>query len=76
MKIVNESTLVPVGLAIALIGSVATWVGSVRTDLQSHTNQIEILSKNQDANWKLNQEINNRLSRIEWKMEVEPRRKK
>lgn len=68
-KVVNSETMVPIGLAVMVVGSVATWVSSVRSDLQSHTNQIEILAKNQEAHLKLNLEINSRLSRIEWKLE-------
>lgn len=66
MKIVNQETLVPLGLAIVLIGTVATWVESVRSGMQGHSDQLEILTRNHDAHIKLVMEINSRLSRIEW----------
>lgn len=69
MKIVNNQTLMPVGLAVVVIGTAATWVESVRSDIKSHTIQLENLAKNQEEHLKLNWEINSRLSRIEWKLE-------
>lgn len=69
MKIVNNQTLVPVGLAVVVIGTAAAWVESVRSEIKSHSSQLEILTKNQEANLKLNWEINARLSKIEWSLE-------
>lgn len=70
MKIVNDQTLIPIGLAVTLIGSVAMWISSVRSDLASHSEQLVALSRNHDAHIKLIMEINSRLSRIEWSLET------
>lgn len=70
MKVINQQTLIPFGLAIVMIGSVATWVEMVRGDIKNHSDQLEILSKNHEAHIKLIIEMNSRLSRIEWALET------
>lgn len=69
MRIVNQETLIPIGLAIVIIGSITTWVTGVRNELASHSEQLAALYKNHESDIKLNIEINSRLSRIEWGLE-------
>lgn len=59
----------PVGLAVLVIGSSAMWVADVRSSMKANEAQIEALTASQGVNIKLIQEINSRLSRIEWKLE-------
>lgn len=68
-RIVNQETLIPVGLAIVIIGTAAMWISDMRNVVKAHQEQIELLSKNHEAHIKLITEINSRLSRIEWKLE-------
>lgn len=68
-KIINQDTLMPVGLAVLVIGSSAMWVADVRSSMKANEAQIEALTASQGVNIKLIQEINSRLSRIEWKLE-------
>lgn len=68
-KIINQETLVPIGIAIIVIGSASVWVTEMKSQIKINTDTIEILKKGQEDNFKLNHEINSRLSRLEWKLE-------
>lgn len=68
IKSINQETLVPVGLAVLIIGTTAMWVSDTRNGMKTASEQIEILNRNNEANIKLIYEINARLSRIEWKL--------
>ncbi len=65
----NQETLVPLGLAIVVIGAVATWVSEVKYEIREHKEIIEELKKSNDSSFKLVHEINSRLSKIEWALE-------
>lgn len=68
-RVVNSETLIPLGLAVLIIGAVATWVSDVRGRVGFNTENIEALKKTSDATIKLVYEINSRLSRMEWSLE-------
>jgi hypothetical protein len=68
-KIINQDTLVPLGLAIAIIGSVAAWACDIHAKVNNYETVITDIKKNNEFNVKLIYEINSRLSRIEWKLE-------
>lgn len=70
-KILNEDTLVPIGVAIAVIGTVTAWIVDTKNGLASHTEIIESLNRANEDQVKLIHEINSRLSRIEWKLEFD-----
>jgi cobalamin-dependent methionine synthase I len=74
IKSINQETLMPIGLAVLIIGTAATWVASVQGDIKSHSEQLVVLSKNHEAHIKLVMEINSRLSRIEWALESKGRK--
>ncbi len=69
IKELNQATLVPLGLAVVIIGTVAMWVADTRSELRAHSDIIEELKKSNDASYKLVSEINSRLSRMEWQLE-------
>jgi hypothetical protein len=69
VKTITQETFVPIGLAIAIIGSVTAWVTDLRSQMNNNTAIINSLRSGDERNIKLFQEINSRLSRIEWKLE-------
>lgn len=68
-KILNQNTLIPMGLAVVVIGGAATWIGDLKNQVKGHEELLVELKRANEANNKLNYEINSRLSRIEWKLE-------
>lgn len=70
MKQIGQDTLVPLGLAIVVIGSVSMWVADVRSEIKLHDGLIQELKQASETNYKVIYEINSRLSRIEWRLET------
>lgn len=68
-KVITEQTLIPIGIAVVVIGSIAGWATNVATQLHVHQESIERVKAADESNFKLIYEINSRLSRIEWKLE-------
>lgn len=74
-KVINHDTLVPIGVAIAVIGAVSMWVADVTNTSKAHATQIHSLVESNTDQVKLIHEINSRLSRIEWRLERESEKK-
>lgn len=72
-KIINQETLMPIGLAILVIGGITAWVSETRSELKNNSEQIKSLSEGNVVHIKLINEINSRLSRIEWALEQKKR---
>lgn len=72
---INQETLIPIGLAVVLIGGVSMWITDIRSQLKYDFDRIEVLTASHEANIKLIAEINSRLSRIEWRLEERPNKK-
>lgn len=68
MNKLSQETLVPMGVAIVVIGTVATWVSNTSTSIKHQAEQLAAMSETHGANMKLISEINSRLSRIEWSL--------
>lgn len=75
-KVIREDTLVPLGIAVVAIGTITAWAVEVKSQVRSHAEVIESLRQANEANIKLISEINSRLSRIEWKLEVRNNKEK
>lgn len=71
MKSLNQNTLIPIGLAIFVIGGGAAWVTNVSTEMAECREEKVENKKNNAAIFKMVYEINSRLSRLEWKLEKE-----
>lgn len=69
-RIVNQETLVPIGLAVLVIGTLSNWWVRYQTKVDYHDQQLSVMSNTDDQILKLVNEINGRLSRIEWKLET------
>lgn len=74
-KVLNEETLVPIGLAVVAIGGITAWAVEMRSQVSAHTEVIAALTQANESQLKLIHEVNSRLSRIEWKLENEQKRK-
>lgn len=72
MRHLNQDTLIPIGLAILVIGGATSWISGVSNTLSAQSEVIVELRRNNEDNIKLVTEINSRLSRIEWKLEKKP----
>lgn len=70
-NVVNQGTLIPLGLAVAIIGSAAMWVSDISNQIKFNSGRIDFLSKSNEDQVKLIYEVNSRLSRIEWRLEVD-----
>lgn len=69
MQRIGQDTLVPLGIAVIVIGAVATWVNSVDSRIHGNVQIINELRATNDAAFKQLAEINSRLSKIEWSLE-------
>lgn len=68
IKILNQETLVPIGLAVMVIGASAMWITDVTSQVKMHSVEIKSLAQSNEAQLKLIYEVNQRLSRIEWQL--------
>lgn len=69
MTKISQETLMPIGLAVLVIGGGAMWVTNIKNQLDLDRENISSLVKNYELYTKTIVEIDSRLSRIEWKME-------
>jgi hypothetical protein len=69
MNTITQGTLIPLGLAVAVIGGAAVWVTETRAQIRHNTIAIEEVRRLQAEYVKQLYEINSRLSRMEWKLE-------
>lgn len=69
MKALTENTLIPLGIAILAIGGGSMWITSLYAEVQSTSTAVKEARTRQEETSKTLNEINERLSRIEWKLE-------
>jgi hypothetical protein len=69
MQKIGQETLVPLGVAVVVIGAIATWVNTVESKIAANTAIIKEIRTTNDASLKQVYEINSRLSKIEWAIE-------
>jgi hypothetical protein len=68
-KIVTQETLIPIGLAVVVIGAVTTFVVETRARQKANEDLLEALKQTHEAHVKIIHEVDARLSRIEWRLE-------
>jgi len=65
---ITDKTLIPLGLAVIAIGGGSMWLTEVYAEVKDTSRHVERLAAVQEEYNKNLIEINNRLSRIEWKL--------
>lgn len=68
-KTLNENTLVPIGLAIVVIGACATWVTKINDFKERSCSKQQKVNSRLDDHDKQFYEVNSHVSRLEWKIE-------
>jgi hypothetical protein len=70
-KRISEATALPISLVIVLLG-VAAWVSSLKSDTKTNADDIARVEAQEEQYIKVIQRINERLSRIEGKLGIQP----
>jgi hypothetical protein len=70
IKHISESTLIPMGFAVLVIGTGTMWITDMTSQVKQHKEILDEMRKSEETGQKLIYEINSRLSRIEWRLET------